>query len=170
MLVPMRFNGVEWHHNPYEIIFECDKKVNETVSPCGTSYIHNSGRKNMTVRGTGELCGSDCVQQFNSLLQLFRQNTAGILSIQNIQPFYAVFESLKIVGKPKPDKLMYSFLFREKMQISKSALPAVHFVGINQTLWDISYIYKIPIETLVALNTNIKCTDNLLSGDVVKLC
>ena len=28
-LVPMRFKGVQWHHNPKELVFECDKTVKE---------------------------------------------------------------------------------------------------------------------------------------------
>ena len=46
-LVPMRFKGVQWHHNPKELVFECDKTVKELNSPNGTSYIQNMGRKNM---------------------------------------------------------------------------------------------------------------------------
>lgn len=44
-LVPMRFKGVQWHHNPREISFECDKIINELQSPYGSSYIQNTGRK-----------------------------------------------------------------------------------------------------------------------------
>ena len=36
-LVPMRFRGVEWHHNPREISFECDKDVKELIVPYGTA-------------------------------------------------------------------------------------------------------------------------------------
>ena len=34
-LVAMRFKGVEWHHNPSEITFECDKEISELKSPYG---------------------------------------------------------------------------------------------------------------------------------------
>ena len=44
-LVPMRFKGVEWHHNPREISFSCEQNVSELLSPFGISYIQNTGRR-----------------------------------------------------------------------------------------------------------------------------
>ena len=37
-LVPMRFKGVEWHHNPREISFSCEQSVNEFQAPYGKTY------------------------------------------------------------------------------------------------------------------------------------
>ena len=85
-LVPMRFKGVQWHHNPKEIVFSCDKSVKELNSPNGTSYIQNMGRKNMIISGTGELYGNDCLEQFDRLLSLFRQGGQGVLAIPKITP------------------------------------------------------------------------------------
>ena len=67
-LVPMRFKGVQWHHNPKELVFECDKTVKELNSPNGTSYIQNMGIKNMIISGTGELEQT----ALNSLKDFFR--------------------------------------------------------------------------------------------------
>ena len=85
-LVPMRFKGVQWHHNPKELVFECDKAVKELNSPNGTSYIQNMGRKNMLISGTGELYGADCLEQFDRLLSLFREGGQGVLAIPKITP------------------------------------------------------------------------------------
>ena len=112
-LVPMRFNGISWHHNPKEIVFESDKTIRELRAPYGQAYLQNFGRKNMKIKGVGELYGEDCFEQFENLLKLFRESDEGILAIPQITPFYAVFESLKIIGEPKPNILTYSFVIPE---------------------------------------------------------
>lgn len=169
-LVPMRFKGVQWHHNPRELSFECDKTINELQSPYGKSYIQNAGRKNMKIKGTGELYGSDCLDQFDKLLELFKQGGQGVLAIPHITPIFAVFESIKIVGSPKPEVLTYSFVFREVME-SKRGQNLVSCVTQNgENLWDISYKYGISIDTLVSLNTQIKRPDVVDDGSVVRLC
>lgn len=169
-LVPMRFKGVQWHHNPKEIVFECDKSVKELNSPNGTSYIQNMGRKNMIISGTGELYGTDCLEQFDRLLSLFRQGGQGVLAIPKINPVYAVFESLKIKGEPKPDVLEYSFVFREVMEKKQKDKTEVYTAEEGECLWDISYKFEVPIDTLVRLNPSIKRPDISLDGRVVKLC
>lgn len=169
-LVPMRFKGVQWHHNPKEIVFECDKSVKELNSPNGTSYVQNMGRKNMIISGTGELYGTDCLEQFDRLLSLFRQGGQGVLAIPKIIPVYAVFESLKIKGEPKPDVLEYSFVFREVMEKKQKDKTEVYTAEEGECLWDISYKFEVPIDTLVRLNPSIKRPDISLDGRVVKLC
>lgn len=169
-LVPMRFMGVQWHHNPKELSFECEKDVKELKSPFGESYIQNMGRKNMKVKGTGELYGTDCLEQFDRLLALFRKGGQGVLAIPKITPIFAVFESVKIIGEPKPDMLTYSFVFREVMEKKQSEIPEICIAGVGDTLWDISYRYSVSIDTLVKLNSWVKRPDVSLEGNAVKLC
>lgn len=169
-LVPMRFKGVEWLHNPENISFECDKQVNELKSPNGCAYIQNMGRKNMKIIGSGKLFGNDCLEQFNRLFELFRQGGSGVLAIDGIDPIFAVFESLKIEGEHKPDVLCYSFVFREAMEQKGAETVSVHTVKKDETLWDISYKYDIPTDRLLKLNADIKRPDELESGMKVILC
>lgn len=169
-LVPMRFKGVEWHHNPAEISFECDKQVNELKSPNGKSYIQNMERKNMVVNGKGQLFGEDCLEQFDRLFRLFRQGGAGVLVIDRIEPIFAVFESLKILGNPKPDVLEYEFLFREIMEKKQENKQSVYVIKEGENLWDVAYITGIKIDTLVTLNPEIKRPDEVCEGFEVKLC
>lgn len=169
-LVAMRFKGVEWHHNPSEITFECDKEISELKSPYGKSYIQNMGRHNLKIKGTGELYGSDCIKQFESLLKLFKQGGEGVLSIPQMSPIYAEFESLKIIGEPRLDALTYSFVFREVMEKQKSCPKAVCITKEGENLWDISYRYGVGIDTLTALNPHIKRPDIVEDGSVVRLC
>lgn len=169
-LVPMRFKGVEWHHNPEQISFECDKQINELKSPLGMSYIQNNGRKNMIISGSGKLYGSDCIEQFNRLLDLFSEGGSGVLAIDGINPVFAVFESLKIMGKPKPDILEYSFIFREVMEKKTTDFPVYCISAEDETLWDISYKYGVSIDSLILLNPFVKRPDELEPGSKVMLC
>lgn len=169
-LVPMKFKGVSWRHNPREIKFECEKSVNELKAPFEKSYIQNMGRKNMIISGTGELYGSDCMQQFNELLALFKEGGCGVLSIPHMPGIFAVFESIKICGEPKPDILEYSFVFREVMEKKSALPPTVHTVKSGETLWDIAYCYDIPIDVLVKLNPNVRRPDEIDEGTEVVLC
>lgn len=169
-LVPMRFKGVEWRHNPGELSFECDKQVNELKTPNGTAYIQNMGRKNMKIRGSGELFGEDCLEQFRSLLDLFKQSGSGILAIPYIKPVCAVFESLKVLGMPKPDILSYSFVFREVMEYVQTDPKKLHITAEGENLWDISYLYGISVDELVRLNPWVKRPDELSAGAEVALC
>ncbi len=169
-LVPMRFKGFEWHHNPAQISFECDKQINELKSPNGEAYIQNMGRKNMKISGSGQLFGEDCLEQFDRLFKIFRQGGSGVLAIDGIEPVYAVFESIKILGQPKPDILEYSFVFREIMESKSKNTLSVHIAKEGENLWDISYVYGASVDRLVELNPNVKRPDVLEEGTEVALC
>ena len=148
-LIPMRFKGVTWRHNPRELTFESEKQINELHAPYAGCTVQDTGRRGMCVKGEGELFGADCLEQFRALLALFREGGSGVLSIENVKPFHAVFESLTLIGKPKPDVLTYRFLFN---------------------LWDVSYRFGIGIDALMALNPQVKRPDILTEGEVVRLC
>ena len=169
-LMPMRFMGVEWKHNPIEISFECDKAVKEFSAPGKMFYIQNMGRKNMKISGKGILYGEDCLEQFKRLFELFRRNHSGVLVIDKMEPIFAVFESIKVIGEPKPDMLTYSFVFKETMENKRNEKPKTHIAGENENLWDISYKYSVPIDELVRLNPFVKRPDEPVSGAEVALC
>ena len=169
-LVPMRFKGVEWRHNPREISFECSKRVNELHAPYGKSYIQNTGRKCMLIKGEGELYGADCTEQFAALFELFKSGGSGVLAIPKLGALHAEFESLKIKGYPKPDVLTYSFVFREVAQRAVDDKPASYTPFAGETLWDVSYRFDMVIDRLIALNPWVKRPDENLDGKVVALC
>ena len=169
-LVPMRFKGVEWHHNPREISFECEKTVNELQAPFGKSYIQNTGRKNMLIKGEGELYGADCTEQFARLLSLFQSGGSGVLASPKLGTVYAVFEQLRLKGYPKPDVLTYSFVFREVMEERVEYAPDFVVAAQGETLWDISYRFGVEIDRLVKLNPGVRRPDEDLNGREVALC
>lgn len=169
-LIPMRFMGFEWHHNPREISFECGKNVSENLIPNSGAEIQDTGRSNMLIRGVGELYGSDCLEQFDALYKLFKKGGAGVLAIENIEPVFAVFEGIKLLGTPREDVLTYSFVFREVMEKKESGSPGLYTAETGESLWDISYIFGIEIDRLVRLNPQIKRPDTVLDGEEVRLC
>ena len=93
-----------------------------------------------------------------------------MLAIPKITPVYAVFESLKINGEPKPDVLEYSFVFREVMEEKQQDKTEAYTAEEGECLWDISYKFKVPIDTLVKLNPSVKRPDTSLEGRVIRLC
>ena len=163
-LVPMRFKGVEWRHNPREITFALDKTVHELPSPFGKAIVQNAGRKNRIIKGEGELFGEDCTEQFRALAELFKSGGSGILAIPKLGSLHAVFESLTLKGYPKNDVLTYGFVFREVMERERADKPDSHTAADGETLWDISYLYNIEIDRLVALNPDIRRPDEPLDG------
>lgn len=169
-LIPMRFMGYEWHHNPREISFECAKTVAERLVPYDESQIQQTGRKNMVINGTGELYGEDCVEQFKALLELFKKGGTGVLAIENFEPVFAVFESVKILGTPRENVLTYGFAFREVMEEKESGKSSFHTACDGENLWDISYKYGVVIDELVRLNPQIKRPDVVPEGEVIRLC
>ena len=167
--VPMRFKGYTWHHNPRELTFENEKSVKESVAPFDKCVLQNTGRRNMKITGEGELFGADCLEQFRRLLELFREGGSGVLAIADIPSFYAVFESIKLVGKPKPDVLTYRFVFRELMEACGDKQRET-IAAQGENLWDLSYRFGIDIDTLVRLNPQVRRPDVLTAGEVVRLC
>lgn len=169
-LVPMRFKGVEWRHNPREISFSCEEGVSELSAPFGLSYIQDTGRKNMVIKGEGELLGEDCGEQFKRLFALFKEGGSGVLAVPKLCAVYAVFDSLKIVGYPKPDVLKYSFVFREVMEKTETVKPLEYIGKPGECLWDAAYATGNSIDSLVALNTWVKRPDESIEERSVRLC
>ena len=169
-LAPMRFKGVEWHHNPREITFSCEKEINELHAPYGRSYVQNTGRRNMLIKGEGELFGDDCMEQFERLYALFQEGGSGVLAIPKLGAVYAVFEELKLKGVPKPDGLTYSFTFREVMERVPAEVQTAYTAAQGETLWDVSYRFDIVIDRLVALNPWVRRPDEDVGGREVALC
>lgn len=167
---PMRFNGVEWRHNPRTISFHCEKQLDERVAPYDKAYVQQTGRRNLLIRGEGELYGADCMEQFERLYALFRRGGYGVLAIPGIRALHAVFEELTLKGVPKKDVLTYGFVFREVMELAAADKQTACVAAAGETLWDIAYRFQQDIDRLVALNPWVKRPDEPLGGKEVTLC
>ena len=82
------------------------------------------------------------MEQFERLFELFRRGGAGVLAIENTEPVFAVFESVKILGAPKENVLTYGFVFREVMEEKESGKNTFHTARDGENLWDISKRYS----------------------------
>lgn len=169
-LVPMRFKGVQWHHNPREIVFECEKHINELHAPFGRSYVQDAGRRNRLIKGEGELYGADCREQFARLYELFQSGGSGVLAIPGLCAVHAVFEELRLTGYARPDVLTYRFVFREMMEMTEEQTQTSYTPARDETLWDVSCRFGIVIDRLVALNPWLRRPDEPLGGREVALC
>jgi hypothetical protein len=73
--------------------------------------------------------------------------------------------------EPAPEVITYSFEFLEDSEKNYTVDEKYyHTVGVDETLWDISYLYSIPIEKLVSLNPDIKRVDELRVRSQVRVC
>ena len=71
------------------------------------------------VEGEGELFGSDALEQFLSLKKMMEQQGSGILSGAGIEPMYAVFDSLQMVGKGGDNTISYTFRFIQERKMEE---------------------------------------------------
>ena len=165
-LVPMRFKGVQWHHNPREIAFVCEK----LHAPFDRSYVQDTGRRNRLIKGEGELYGADCREQFARLYALFESGGSGVLAIPGLCAVHAVFEELRMTGYARPDVLTYRFVFREMMELAEEQKQTSYTPAQDETLWDVSYRFSVVIDRLVALNPWVRRPDEPLGGREVALC
>lgn len=171
ILSKMRFKGYAWLHNPKTLKLENGAKLREDYLFQKCCMITEESSKPTVVKGTGQLYGEDCLKQYAELLKLQAKGGSGILSLPETRPFYAFFKSISLDCDPTPDLITYSFEFVEDM--SKRPLGDTqyyHKVLEGETLWDISFNYDVPIERLVELNPQLKRTDELLSGEQVRVC
>lgn len=170
--VPMRFCGYPFHHNPAALKIEYIGNIRELTSPCCEPQSDHLGKKLRKITGEGELYGADCIQQFERLQSLFDSEQAGLLSLPKMPSVYAYLKELQMIAQTKENVLGYRFVFIEARPTAKDKEKPDCYETIvdNESLWDISYRYDTPIETLVSLNPGIKYIDTLSKGERVRLC
>ncbi len=167
----IRYKGYEWEHNPETLNVEKEDNVNEQDLPCENSIARHYSSKCRKVSGKGKLVGEDCLRKFNELVKLQSEAKSGILSLPNIKPFYAYFKKIELICEPSPQVITYRFEFVEDSERNSFVKENYyHTVSDGETLWDISYKYKVDIQTLVDLNPEVKRLDELSEGSRVKVC
>lgn len=171
IISPMKFKDLIWNYNPEKIKILSEKEIVESKIPMSYSDIQNFGRMARVIKGEGSLFGSDCFSQFDKLWQVYREDTAGMLSIPEFAVMQAMFTSLYIVGEPTDSLITYSFTFTEIMgEEQEESFLTSHTVIEGESLWDVSNRYNIPIDELVALNPSVQNPFMLKKGDEVVLC
>ena len=110
-LSKIRFKGYSWEHNPKTLTIEKQRILREQFIPFGKSKQQNMGERSKVVKGTGQLFGEDCFEQYLELLELQSRSGSGILSLPDTKPFYAYFKSLELECEPSPNLITYNFVF-----------------------------------------------------------
>ena len=168
----MKFKNYVWPHNPSKINVSVKRDLKEVMIPFKGSVIQDYGREKRIVSGSGQFFGDDCIEQFDSLFFVFKQGGRGYLSLPGMDSFLAVFKELKLVGNSMPNVLTYNFEFWEELTSDMTDLDLredFYTVLDGDTLWSIAVKVEIPVETLLALNTNIKSPNQLVPGEKVRL-
>ncbi len=167
----IRYKGYEWTHNPETLEIKNEDNIIEQKLFGGKSYAVKQSKKCRRITGKGKLVGSDCLKQFNALLSLQSKPQSGILTLPEQKPVYAYFKKLELLCEPVCDMIIYSFEFLEDSERNYTVNESLyHIVEEEETLWDISYRYDVPIETLVSLNSDIKRVDELEPESKVRVC
>ena len=169
---PMRFDGMSLRHNPEKLSISGREQVKEYRYPCCDADSMSLGTELRHIAGEGEFCGADCLAQYQALEKLQTRSQKAKLVLPHMQPMYAYLKELDLTAKPLDQVLSYRFLFVE----AQSPRPEVHgtecylTASESESLWDIAYVYHVPIERLTALNPQIPYIDDLSEGERVRIC
>lgn len=170
--VPMRFCGYTFSHNPATLKIEHTGSIRELNPPGGEPISERLGNRLRRISGDGELYGADCIAQFRELQRLFDSGESGLLSLPHMPAIQAYLSALHLIAEPKDDVLSYRFTFTEERTPARddSAIGYYETLVEGESLWNISYLRNVPIDTLVRLNPQIKYIDYLNDGERVRLC
>lgn len=168
----MKFKNYIWPHNPSNIDISVKRNLKEFAIPFKGSVIQDYGREKRIVSGSGQFFGDNSIEQFNSLFTLFKQGGQGYLSLPGMDSFLAIFKELNLIELSMTNIVNYSFEFWEDLNFNSLNLDIQNqFYTIldGDSLWTIASKFDISIETLLALNSNIKKPNQLVIGEKVRL-
>ena len=194
ILTPMRYKGYTWPHNPRVYSIDYERKMAVNKVPFGLYYLQDLGRTRRVMEGEGEFVGEGAYSQFGQLANVFHENGPGLLIHPVWQAASAYFVTLRLEQEPLPDYVRYSFSFWEDVdyysgQVYGTAsgsvdlgggtggtdvLPASgaasrYRVAQGDTLWGIAQRFGLSLETLIALNPQIKNPNLIRPGDEVRV-
>ena len=115
----LRFKDYTFRHNPRKIVVRYLKETAQSRCYRFGASLQEWGSGLTIVEGEGELFGSDALEQFLSLKKVMGQQGSGILSGAGIEPMYAVFDSLQMVGKGGDNTISYTFRFIQERKMEE---------------------------------------------------
>lgn len=166
----MRFKGFTFWCNPASLEITSEENVADYNLLYSGQYKEPAGRKCRTVKGKGEFCGKDCIEQYAKLYALQAQGGKGVLSLPLSAPFTAMFTKLSVAADHTPDTVRYSFQFDEVSSDNRSAGEIIHTVKKGETLFDIAFEYGTDVHRLVRLNPQVRRPDELDDIKEIKIC
>ena len=135
-------------------------KALATWSEAGRSY---------TGEETAELqCHGSPMVLAMALEALFAQGGPGSLQLPGQEPFWAVMDSLKLLGEPGKDLVKYGFGFTEHKAGEAYRGQGVHKAAAGESLWDYAWRYGWDMEALRRANPHIRDIADLREGEEVR--
>ena len=186
-LTPMRYKTYLWPHNPRVYSIDYQKSMAVHKVPMGAYHLQDLGRRPRVLEGEGEFIGPNAYSQFGLLANVFYEPGPGLLIHPLWQVSNAYFVSLRLEQEPFPNYVRYSFSFLEDSgyysgqihQVTSSGSPSApaqaaepprfYRVVKGDTMWGIAAKYGLKLETLIALNPQIKNPNRIYVGDEVRV-
>lgn len=176
----MQYKSFLWPHNPrvYTIDFVRDTALQKI--PMGGYALQDLGRSCREMRGEGEFYGSEAYDTFKALATVFYEEGPGVLIHPVWQTASAYFTELQLRQEPRRDYVAYRFAFREELPQSGGLQQTAagqlehpdavyHTVQSGETFWHIAARYGLRFEELMAMNTQLRNPNLLLTGEQVRV-
>lgn len=192
-LTPMRYKDYTWPHNPEVYVVEHQRRLAVHPVPFGQCVIQDLGSSYRVLRGEGVFAGENAYEQFQQLVNVFRESGPGLLVHPVWQTERAWFASLTVTEEPLPDYVRYQFEFWEDwngyaegltqvdvgdtsdgdveaaVRTDSGVETAVYLVKKGDTLWGIAKRYGVSLTALIAANPQIKNPNLIYPGDRVNI-
>lgn len=192
-LTPMRYKDYTWPHNPEVYVVEHQRRLAVHPVPFGQCVIQDLGSSYRVLRGEGVFAGENAYEQFQQLVNVFRESGPGLLVHPVWQTERAWFASLTVTEEPLPDYVRYQFEFWEDwngyaegltqvdvgdtsdgdveaaVHTDSGVETAVYLVKKGDTLWGIAKRYGVSLTALIAANPQIKNPNLIYPGDRVNI-
>lgn len=163
----MRFKGYTWQVNPTSLQVACARSVKETPLPFAGGLTVDLGLKKRRVSGEGYFVGADCMDQWRRLEEVFAQGGPGSLQLPGQEPFFAVMDSLGLLGQEGPELVRYNFSFAEHRAGERWQGQGRHLALAGESLWDYAGRYGWDMEALRKANLHIRDIAELSQGEEV---
>ena len=166
-LMGMRFRDFTWRDNPVSLTVSNTRNVQSTDIPYGVSRSEELGRRRRTVTGEGYFSGESSLALWQALQEVFALPGPGLLQLPGVAPFWALMDSLELIGTQGKDLIRYSFSFVEWDSKEAYLGSGTRSAKAGESLWDYANRWGISIEALVEANPGIRDICELQEGERV---
>lgn len=169
-LPAMKYKTFVWPNNPYELQLVSQRKWKEFQLPYHGVVFQDLGAGGRSITGKGVFYGSGALDIYQKLVQLFDEGGMGKLYLPNLTPITAIFYGLQMSQLPGPDRVEYSFEFREA-EIPESGEETVDFyiTAEGDTLWTVARKSGKTVDELLQMNPGLRSPLSLEKGKRLKI-
>lgn len=166
-LMGMRFKDFTWRDNPVSLRVASARRVGEVSIPYGESRAEELGPQCRRVSGEGYFSGPGCMDDWAALQAAFAQGGPGLLQLPGLGPFWALMDSLELMGAQGKDLVRYAFSFTEWRGGEAWRGSGSYSAQAGESLWDYANRWQTPIQALVEANPHIQDICALKEGERV---